>query len=234
MGTPEIIYEDADVIVVNKPPWLPVHGGSSVQGTTLVDFLIRTFPEIKSVGDDRVVRPGIVHRLDRDTSGVMVVARNQESFTALKKLFSTRAVEKKYLAILCGAFKEKEGVIAYPIGRLVHNPLRRGVEQGRSRIRGAREAVTEFRVLKESTQYSLVEMRPKTGRMHQIRVHAKAFGHPVACDTVYGGRNVCCPAGVHRQLLHAQSISFSYPEGRKLSFEVDPPEDFLFAQRLFL
>lgn len=233
MLIPEIIYEDRDLIVVNKPPGIPVHGGISVQGVTLVDFLILKFPEIKNVGDDRVVRPGVVHRLDRNTSGVMVVARNQESFTALKKLFSTRAVEKKYLAILCGVLKEQEGVIAYPIGRLIKNPLRRGIERGGSRIRGAREAVTEFRVLKKSAQYSLVEMRPKTGRMHQIRVHAKALGYPVACDTVYGGKHVCCPAGVHRQLLHAQSISFSYPEGRKLSFEADPPEDFLFAEKLF-
>lgn len=231
---PEIIYEDHDLIVVNKPPGIPVHGGISVQGETLVDFLILNFPEIKNVGDDRVVRPGVVHRLDRDTSGVMVVARNQESFTALKKLFSARAVEKKYLAILCGALPKKQGVIAYPIGRLVKNPLRRGIAEEKSRIRGAREAITAYRVLKETEKYSLVEMCPKTGRMHQIRVHAKALGHPVACDTVYGGRNVCCPPDARRQLLHAQSISFSFSEGKKLFFEADPPEDFLFAEKVFL
>ena len=96
-------------------------------------------------------------------------------------------------------------------------------------VRGAREAVTEYRVLQAGVRYSLVELMPKTGRMHQLRVHMKALGHPIACDTVYGGTHVCCPSGASRQMLHAFSLSFSYPTGVKRYFEADPPEDFLLA-----
>lgn len=274
----DIIYSDKDLIVVNKPPGLPVHGGPQVTGKTLVDFLLERFPEIKTVGDppavsnakgqmsNVILRPGIVHRLDKDTSGVMVVARNQKSFEYLKNLFKSRRVEKIYWAIVCGRPKERRGVISLPIGRLIRNPLKRGYQTPavggktagveKSGIRGAREAITEYKVLKSPlfqflptgkvgkaggiSIYSLVELRPKTGRMHQLRVHMKALGHPVACDRVYGGKNVCCPEllapgapsgapGAPRHLLHAKSISFSFPEGRKLYFEADPPSDFLVA-----
>ncbi|MBI2640426.1 MAG: RluA family pseudouridine synthase [Candidatus Sungbacteria bacterium] len=231
----EIIYLDQDIIVVSKPPGIPVHGGLHVKGPALTDFLTKKFPEIKGVGEDPA-RPGIVHRLDKDTSGVMVVARNQKSFETLKKIFQERRADKTYWAIVCGKPKERQGMISLPIGRMVKNPLKRGVEQAKSRIRGAREAITEYRVLKAGSEYSLVELWPKTGRMHQLRVHMKALGHPVACDKIYGGKNVCCPTSAKaaagkpevmaRQLLHAKSLSFSFPEGRKLHFEADPPEDF--------
>jgi 23S rRNA pseudouridine1911/1915/1917 synthase len=222
-----------------------VHGGNTVQGKTVVDFLLEKFPEIKTVGDEpeirparlagearsfqRNERPGIVHRLDKDTSGVMIVARNQKSFEALKNLFQKRLVEKIYLAIVCGQPREKTGVINLPIGRIVKNPLKRGVVIGKGRIRGEREAITEYRVLKSGEKYSFLELKPKTGRMHQLRVHLKAIGHPVACDKIYGGKKVCCPEGVERQLLHAQIITFSLPEGKKWRFEADLPEDFSIA-----
>jgi len=250
----EIIYQDNNLIVINKPPGVSAHGGETVSGPTVVDFLLPKFPEIISVGDDPsfakatedklIIRPGIVHRLDKDTSGVMVVARNQPTFEALKELFKTRKVEKTYWAIVCGRMREAQGVISAPIGRLVANPLKRGVEQatsmrgeprqgrGRSRIRGARDAVTEYRVIKKGDMYSLVELKPKTGRMHQLRVHLKFIGHPIACDVVYGGKNVCCPDGCHRQLLHARSLTFSFPEGTRLNFEADAPEDFMLAQNV--
>lgn len=228
----EIIYSDKDIIVINKPPGIPIHGGLRVKGPTVVDFLLEKFPEIKSVGDEPSVRPGIVHRLDKDTSGIMVVARNQKSFEALKDLFKERRVEKTYLAVVCGRSKEQHGTIFLPIGRVVKNPLKRGVLQGKSEIRGVREAITEYKVLKEGEKYSLLWLKPKTGRMHQLRVHLKAIGHPVACDVIYGGKNVCCPAGAARQLLHAQSLSFSFPEGRKLYFEADPPDDFSNAVKI--
>lgn len=258
---PDIIYSDDNLIVVNKPPGLSVHSGPQVRGKTLVDFLLKEFPEINSVGDDPLIRPGIVHRLDKDTSGVIVVARNQESFEYLKDLFKTRKIEKTYWAIVCGRPKEQKGVISLPIGRLVKNPLKRGVdlfcstpgvEHGAEHrlkrgIRAVREAVTEYRILKtyetglhklkeisssargrifKNDVYSLLELKPKTGRTHQIRVHLKALGHPVACDRVYGGKNVCCPSGAKRQLLHAKSLSFSFPEGKSFCFEADPPPDF--------
>ncbi len=242
----EIIYSDRDLIVVNKPAGIPVHGGNTVRGPTVADFLLEKFSELRGVGDDPS-RPGIVHRLDKDTSGVMVVARNQKSFAELKKLFQNRQVEKVYHAVVCGEPKKSEGVISFPIGRKVRNPLERGVADGKVKIRGARDAVTEFRVLKAEERYSLVELRPKTGRMHQLRVHMRAIGHPVACDKIYGGKNVCCPAGANRQLLHAKALSFSFPaheagearpdgrpEGRKLYFEADPPEDFQKTLTMFI
>lgn len=251
----EIIYTDPHIIVINKPPGISVHGGISVSGATLIDELLKTFPEIRTVGDDPSfakasaaakaladkpegkpnIRPGIVHRLDKDTSGVMVVARNQKSFEVLKNLFKTRQITKTYLAIVCGTPKQKKGVVEFPIGRLVKNPLRRGVEarHARSVIRGAREAYTEYRVLKAGGGFSLIELKPKTGRMHQLRVHLKTLGTPVACDRVYGGKNVCCPQGTSRQLLHAQSLSFSMPDAGRLFFEADPPEDFQLAQHHF-
>lgn len=234
----EIIYRDENIIVLNKPPGISAHGGERVSGETVADFLKEKFPEIHTVGDDPA-RPGIVHRLDKDTSGVMVAARNQKSFEILKSLFQKRLVEKVYWAIVCGAPKEKRGTITLPIGRLAKNPTKRGADLGsvaskKLRLRGAREAITAYRVLKSGANYSLLELKPKTGRMHQLRVHLKAIGHPVACDLKYGGNQVCCPEGVGRQLLHAQSISFSIAEGKRLFFEADPPPDFSLAEtRLF-
>lgn len=221
----EIIYADSDVIAVNKPPGISVHGGGSVAGATVVDFLLEKFPEIKGVGED-MTRPGIVHRLDRNTSGVMVAARNQKSFYELKDIFQKRRAEKTYIAIVCGRLAKSEGVIDFGIGRLASNPTMRAAATGRTVLRGIRDALTHYRVLKAGDIYSLVELRPQTGRMHQLRVHMKAIGHPIACDTKYGGKKVCCPAGCNRQLLHASSLAFSFPEGRRLSFEAEPPDDF--------
>lgn len=233
----EIIYSDADIIVINKPPGISVHGGETVKGPTVADFLLEKFPETGEVGDDPKLRPGIVHRLDKNTSGIMVAARNQKSFLALKELFQKRQVEKIYRAIACGKFKEREGVINLPIGRLISDPRKRAVDisgGGRRRIRGEREAVTEFKVLRQGEEFALVEIKPKTGRMHQIRVHLAAVHHPVACDAVYGGKKVCCPEGASRQLLHAFSLSFNYPDSRKLVFEADPPPDFTLAAEQIL
>lgn len=233
----EIIYSDSDIIVINKPPGVSVHPGDAVRGKTLVDFLLERFPEIAGVGEDPV-RPGIVHRLDRDTSGVMVVARNQAAFEALKELFKNRLVQKTYHAVVCGIPAKKEGVVDLEIGRMSRDPTKRGAAAGRNIIRGARPALTEYRVLKTGGGMALVELWPRTGRMHQLRVHMSAIHHPIACDVKYGGKNVCCPIGGDaagagavppRQLLHAQSISFSYPAGRQLFFEADPPEDFTLA-----
>ena len=221
----EIIYADDDMIVINKSPGMSAHPGTAVSDATVADFLLEKFPEIAFIGED-AARPGIVHRLDRDTSGVMVVARNQKSFYALKEIFQKRRMEKVYWAIVCGVPAKREGAIDFDIGRLASNPTMRGTAIGRTVLRGVRDALTHYRVLKASDGYSLVELHPKTGRMHQLRVHMKAISHPIACDTKYGGKNICCPAGAGRQLLHARSLSFSFPEGRRLFFEAEPPEDF--------
>lgn len=237
MTEAKLVYVDENFIVINKPAGLPVHGGAQIIGKTLIDFLLKKFPEIAGVGENPL-RPGIVHRLDKNTSGIMVVARNRKSFETLKDLFRTRRVEKTYWAVVCGRPKEQRGTISVPIGRKAHNPTKRGVAAGKAEIRGAREAITEYRVIMSGkimpssgdkitthTIYSLVELKPKTGRMHQLRVHMKFLGNPIACDKVYGGKKVCCPATVSRQLLHAKSLSFSYGNGRRFNFEADPPQD---------
>jgi len=249
---PTIIYTDKNLIVVNKPPGIAVHGKlwpknnlsaskkpappgraleSQPKETTLIDILIRKFPEIQTVGDDPSVRPGIVHRLDKDTSGVMVVARTQRSFEIIKSLFKNRAVEKIYLAISQGIFKQRSGTITLPLGRLPRNPTKRGTPQGRRVVKNLREALTPYRVLYQGSLAAIVELKPKTGRMHQVRVHLAAIGHPVACDTLYGGKNVWCPLQIPRHLLHAQSLSFSFPDGKRYQFEADSPEDFSRASR---
>lgn len=224
----EIIFQNSDFAVINKPAGISVHGGPNVQGEVLTDFLVKKFPEMRGVGDEPKIRPGIVHRLDKNTSGVLIAAKTQEAFLALKEIFQKRLAQKTYLAICCGRFKNEKGVIDFPIGRMIKNPMKRGVETGGSKmvIRGVRAAVTGYLVLKRGEKFTLVELKPKTGRMHQLRVHLAAIHHPVACDSVYGGKNVCCPKGASRQLLHALSLSFSYPEGTQWKFEADPPEDF--------
>lgn len=219
---PKIIYTHDDFAVINKPPGISMHGGNRIAGPTLVDWIVKRFPETRTVGDDPIMRPGIVHRLDKDTSGVVVVARTQRAFEYLKHLFKNRRVEKTYLALVAGRVVRKRGVIDLKIGRLVKKSALRGTEQ--QRIKNEREARTEYRVLEYLPGFTLLEVTPKTGRMHQIRVHFSALGNPVAGDRVYG-KNIQPPGGLHRQFLHASSVSFSYPEGRRWRFEAALPED---------
>lgn len=245
MKNVELIYQDADLIVVSKPAGMPVHEivrWSSPQSKrsddyTLVDWLLEKFPETKDVGDLPAAafreegsvhglpyRPGIVQRLDKQTSGVMVIARNQESFLRLKEIFKSRSIEKIYTALVCKPMKEKNGVIDKPLGRLAKSPTKVGIESPKGKIKNAKEAVTEFRVVKNFAETALLEVKPKTGRMHQIRVHLASIGHPVAGDLVYGGKNVCLKE-LGRYFLHASSLSFSFREGQRLTFSADLPEE---------
>lgn len=219
---PNIIYTNDDFAVINKPPGISMHGGNRIAGSTLADWIVGRFPETQTVGDDPSMRPGIVHRLDKGTSGVVVVARNQHAFEYLKHLFKNRRIEKIYLALVAGRVAKKSGVIDLKIGRLVKKPALRGTE--RQRIKNEREARTEYRVLEYLPDFTLIEVTPKTGRMHQIRVHFAAFGNPVAGDSAYG-KKIQPPPGLNRQFLHASSISFSYPEGKRWRFEASLPDD---------
>ncbi len=218
----EIVYAGKDFIVVNKPAGLAVHGGKSVRSKTLADFLVKKFPELKKVGDDPLVRPGMVHRLDKDTSGVLLIARTEQAFAELKNLFKTRAIEKTYVALVVGRVTPARGIIDLKIGRLIKRPALRGTEL--SRIKNEREAKTEYRVLKYVNGFTLLEAKPKTGRMHQVRVHLRAIGYPVAGDLLYGKKDAG-PEGLTRQFLHASSLSFTYPEGKRWHFEAELPDD---------
>ncbi len=236
---PYLIHAERDFLVLDKPAGVAVHGGPGIGSDTIVAWLIRKYPEVKHVGDpsirsgQAIERPGIVHRLDKDTSGVLLVARNQPAFEALKQLFKERKVEKTYLALVVGVPKKKSGVIDAPIGRSPRRPTKRAVGAA---IRQPRQAVTRYRVLerfpanKNDRRYmlsrgghALLEVKPHTGRMHQIRVHLAALGNPIAGDRVYGGAQAALP-GLQRQFLHAWRLGFSYPEGRRWQFESALPK----------
>ena len=236
-----IIYQDNDIVVVNKPAGMAVHKGVAEKGETLADWLAEKFPEMKKVGDEPELRPGIVHRLDKDTSGVLVAARNQKSFEFLKNQFQKREVVKKYLALVEGELKNNlptgqagNGVIDLPIGRSRSDFRKKLVSDNAKGV--SREAITEYKVLERfgsvrhsmsntGRPYTLVEAYPKTGRTHQIRVHFKAVGHPIVCDSLYGGKRMTCPFGLARHFLHANFLEFVSPSGAKLKLEADLPED---------
>lgn len=235
-----VIYADSDVIAVNKPAGMLVHSAHAVKkdvAPVLTNILLKQYPEIRGVGEDPI-RPGIVHRLDKDTSGILLVARNQSAFAYLKTLFGTRQIKKTYLALVAGIPKQRNGTIALPISRNPHSPTKRsaGIISGRPvKTHGtSREAITEYHVLEtfpkaEITKYrrdfSLLEAKPKTGRTHQLRVHFAAIGHPIVCDRQYGGRHVCCPFGLTRQFLHASALEFVTPSGKSLRVEAGLADD---------
>jgi 23S rRNA pseudouridine1911/1915/1917 synthase len=215
----KIIYEDKDVLAINKPAGLLVHGPNS-----LVDWLLKKYPEIKDVGEDST-RPGIVHRLDKDTSGVLLVAKNQKAFEYLKEQFQNRKIKKKYIALVEGNIKDSNGIIDLPIGK--NKKDFRKKTAGGKMVGISREAVTEYKVIKRFDKFTLIEVYPKTGRTHQIRVHFKAINHPVAGDKLYGRQN-----NLNRQFLHASSLEFNLPAGKaglpngaRIKFEADLPED---------
>ncbi|MDD3487212.1 MAG: RNA pseudouridine synthase [Candidatus Moranbacteria bacterium] len=239
----KIIFQNQDFIIVEKPAGLAVHGGAGMSEPTLVGFLVEKFPEIKNVGDNPAVRPGIVHRLDKETSGVMVVARNQKTFEYLKKLFADRKIEKKYLAVVHGKLKSKTGKIEGEMGRSKKDFRRQSLVRGkihpvesrkaglaspefnRVNVRKARYSLTFYKTLRESGEKTLLEVSPKTGRMHQIRVHLQSIGHPVVGDKKYTfkqWKNDAAP----RLMLHAVSLGFTSAHNEKYFFECLPPPEF--------
>ena len=220
-----IIYEDQDVLVLNKPAGLQVHSAphDDAMQKTVVDWLKENRLEVLNVGDEPTLRPGIVHRLDKNTSGVLVVAKNQETFIFLKKQFQEKSLQKTYLALVYGNVKNNEGVIDQPIG-VSRADFRKHSSLGS--LRGKiREAVTEYKVLERYEGFTLLECYPKTGRTHQLRVHLKFIGHSVAGDALYGGRKQIPPNGLTRQFLHAKSLGITLPNGVKSLFVADLPED---------
>lgn len=220
----DIIYEDDDVMAINKPAGLTVHPKDAKDTQkTLVDLLLKHYPPLGDIGDDGL-RPGIVHRLDKDTSGLMVVAKNKRTFEFLKKQFQDREIEKKYLVLAIGHLKERQGVIETELGRYGMKQ-RVQVKNQKSKVKNFKLAVTEYKVLREYENFSLVEAKPKTGRMHQIRVHFASLGHPIAGDKIYGFKNQPTPQGLNRQFLHAAYLKFSPKEGKILAFRCDLPLD---------
>ena len=222
----EIIYQDENIIVVNKPAGMQVHPSDVEKENTLVNALVVDFSEIKKVHDgseDSWMRPGIVHRLDKDTSGAIVVARNQKTFDELKRKFADREMEKNYVALVYGHLKKEAGVVDAPIARSASfkkQKIARGKMKGT-----ARPALTEYKLLKRYQDFDLVEALPKSGRMHQIRVHLSSIGNPIVGDEKYKRKDLSIPVGVKRHLLHAQKLKFEL-NGKKYNFSADLPQDF--------
>ncbi len=232
-----ILYEDKDVLVVNKPAGLVVHADGRTEEPTLVDWILENYPNIKDVGEptklsngEIIVRPGIVHRLDRDTSGVLVVAKKQPAFLFLKQQFQDRTLQKTYRAFVYGEPKQEEGIIDRPIARSRKDFRLWSAQRGAKGVE--REAITEYKVLARHKGFSFFELKPKTGRTHQIRVHLKAINHPVVCDKLYAPKQK--PAlGFTRLALHSLSIEFTLPSGKPIKVEAPYPEDFKKALKTF-
>jgi 23S rRNA pseudouridine1911/1915/1917 synthase len=206
----DILYEDDYIAVVDKPPGMTVHPGAGVGSGTLVNALLFRCKNLSGIGGK--IRPGIVHRLDKDTSGVMVVAKNDVAHNSLVNQFKTRAVRKKYLAIVEGNIREESGVFSSKIGR---HPVDR--KKMSSKARSGRESLTNWKVIKRFEDASFVEAEPRTGRTHQIRVHFSENGYPILADAVYGYKKhksaavASAAKKIGRQALHASNIGFFHP-----------------------
>jgi len=232
-----IIYEDKNLLVLNKPSGLMVHGDGKTKEITLADKILRQYPKLKSVGEPMrvlgkggkeivIYRPGIVHRLDKETSGAIIVAKNQKTFLSLKEQFKGREIKKIYRAIVHGSVKDDRGTINRPLGR---SPKDFRQWSAHITARGEkREAVTEYKVLKrfetKEGPFSYLEIYPRTGRTHQIRAHFKFINHPLVCDDTYGGKRGCA-LGLKRLALHSLSISFNLPDGKNITCKTELPKD---------
>jgi len=231
------IYEDDEVVLISKPKGLIVHPDGHNDWKTLVDWILENYPELETVGEPLVLnngeiiwRPGIVHRLDKDTSGLLLIAKSQESFENLKQQFQEKRIQKKYLAIVYGEVKYDEKKIQAELGRSKKDF--RKWTTGRE-IRGkSREAVTEVKVLERGEKFSLLELSPKTGRTHQLRVHMKFDNHPIIGDKLYAGKkfdekNSENNLNQESQALHAYKISWYNLKGEKKEFQDEIPEIFV-------
>ena len=227
----KVIMKTKDFVAFNKPAGVLVHRAYEMKPregeVVLADEALKLFPEIAKVGDDPQERPGIVHRLDKETSGVIVVARNQKFFEFLKEQFKQHTIEKHYLALVSGKLLGM-GRIDKPIG-LKPGTTRRSVRARNMKM--VKEAITDYRAKKifvseamgRAVYYTLLEVIPRTGRTHQIRVHFAAMGHPIVGDTMYGPKGNAL--GLTRHFLHAESLEFSTPDGKRVRIEADLPDD---------
>lgn len=222
---PKILHEDDDVLVISKPPHLAVQPADRGQDFTLTDWLREHYPALRKVGaEDTKGGSGIVHRLDRETSGAMIVAKHQKAYEFIKNEFKEQRVHKTYHAIVYGAPEPKAGTIEAPIGKSKHSPVRRTTKK--EDVAGRmRPAVTNYEVIKSTAEASLAEVRPDTGRTHQIRVHFAYLRHPLVCDSMYASKKPCL-FGLKRAALHAFELAINLPTGEQKTFQAPYPPDF--------
>lgn len=229
----DIVYHDDDVVVINKQPGLIVHPSAGHPDGTMVNALLHRFPDLPGINGVR--RPGIVHRIDRDTTGLLVVAQNERSMKSLAKQLEKRTVSRRYLALVMGDPKWDEITVDASIGRDPVNRLKRAID-GPS----PRTALSHFTVLRRSHQFTLIRCKLETGRTHQIRIHLKHIGHPIVCDETYDGSLIRCTERLrpnqhdlkrlfnhyNRPWLHAHTLEFAHPSLQKVvRFQVPPPDD---------
>ena len=244
----KILYGDSNILAINKPSGVFVHPDGKTKEKTITDWVLKNYPKLKGVGEpitfneQKIDRPGIMHRLDKETSGVLLLAKNKKAHEFLKNQFKNREVKKIYNAIVSGWVKNDHGIINKPIGRSPSDFRRR--LSGRGARGELREAITEYKVLKRfsaqggsasggeapSNKFTFLEIKPKTGRTHQIRVHMKFLNYPVACDSLYNPKGFC-PAELGRLALHAKSIEFKNLKGETIKVESPLPKEFLKLQK---
>jgi 23S rRNA pseudouridine1911/1915/1917 synthase len=242
----KILYEDKDLLVINKPAGLSVHGDGKSNKPTVSDWVLDKYPKLKNIGEpfeievkggktQKISRPGIVHRLDRETSGVLIIAKNQKTFIFLKEQFKDHKIKKVYQAFVYGSVTDpraslltgKRGVVNVPIGRSPKDI--RMWTAGRGAREPLREAITEYVILKKFKEkgedFSFLEIYPKTGRTHQIRVHMRYINHPIVSDPLYRGTKEL-ELGMKRLALHAKAITFLLPNGEIKTVEAPYSADF--------
>ena len=212
----DIVFEDDDIAIIDKPSGMVVHSGAGHLTDTMANAAVTRWPKISSVGDTD--RPGIVHRLDRDTSGLLIIALNPTAYNNLTLMIKKHEIERIYTALVHGHPKSSTGTIDAPIGRDPHHRTRQAVNAG------GRPALTHYEVIREIGQFSFIKVRLETGRMHQIRVHMTAIGHPIVGDQTYGKRQGI--ANLRRQFLHASKLTFNHPiSSEKISVTSKLPDD---------
>lgn len=233
----EILFEDRDIVAINKPAGVMVHGDGRSDEQTVVDWFLQNYPDARDVGEEAIVtqdgeailRPGVVHRLDKETSGVLLLAKTDQGHTHLKKQFQDRTISKTYHALVYGELKQESGVIDTPIGRSKTFAKWTAIPKA---MRGKeREAETRYRVLGKSEGFSYLELTPKTGRTHQIRVHMQYLNYPLVADRVYAGKRYDpehseTTLGFTRHALHAHSIEFQDLNAEMRSISAPLPADF--------
>ncbi len=229
-----ILYEDKDVVVINKPAGLVVHPDGKTKAKTLVDWILKEYPKTKNVGEPTVLddgteilRPGIVHRIDYNTTGCLIIAKNQKAYEFLKEQFKERKVHKVYHAFVYGDIKDERGMIDRQIGRNPNDFRKWSAQRG---ARGElREAITYYKVLAKKDDITFIEALPKTGRTHQIRVHFTAINHPVVQDDLYATRfnlEKKNQLGFKRLALHARELIINIPSGKEIDIVAPYPKDF--------
>ncbi|HYE22882.1 MAG TPA: RluA family pseudouridine synthase [Candidatus Paceibacterota bacterium] len=233
----KILFENEEIVAVDKPAGVMTHPDATTTDETASDWFARTYPASVEVGETQYLvngkelhRPGVVHRLDRETSGVLVFCKTKEAHAHLKEAFKSRDVQKTYLAFTYGVPKEREGVIDFAIGRSRKDFRLRSAQP---KARGTmRDAITHYRVVSDIGTHSLIEAKPRTGRTHQIRVHLKAIHHPIVCDSLYAPKRPC-DLGLPRLGLHAYGLEIPLISGERVSITSPIPADMAEAVKKF-